>query len=336
MRQPDSPGVGSGATSRRAGGANQAMALWNDRAGLYGAAVNPALRFVQSPKQLPRPPLDGRVVTLDLAFAAGDRFEKSTLPFIETLGLRLAQWIDHHPHPAWGRYDGDPRFLLVDKSVAPACPQLVTPELVEAIGPVEHLFAHADFDGLISAVKFLLGGRPPYPEADEDGRAIDAPGQGFVSSPRGLRLARAIDWSRDAHPGGHESFLRDLSTALCQGHEPSSLAATIDRYDEEARSREAELRKHLVDAERDHPQILVLRLGKMISPSDKKGLLRELEEQATIAVIEEPISVTAATFDTRLRLNQVQGLHGTESFAWGKVRYDDLRPQLVALVEALG
>ncbi|AKU93040.1 hypothetical protein [Vulgatibacter incomptus] len=289
---------------------------------------------MNSPKQLPIPPLEGRVVTLDLAFAAGDRYETATRPFIEELGLRLAKWIDHHPHPAWSRYEGDPRFLLVDKVAAPACPQLVTTELVEEIGEVARIYAHADFDGLISAVKYLRGGIAPYPEADEDSRAIDAPGQGFVCSERGLRLARAIERSRDAHPNQHGAFAISVAEALVSGKEPAELTATIDRLDAEARKRQAGVRKYLDQAELDHPGILVLRLGKLISPSDKKNLLRELEERATIAVIEEPSAVTVATFDTRLRLNDVPGLHGTEGFAWGKARYHELREALIALLES--
>lgn len=295
----------------------------------------PTLRFVNTPKILPIPPLEGRVVTLDLAFAAGDRYESATRPFIEELGLRLARWIDHHPHPAWSRYEGDPRFLLVDKTVAPACPQLVTPELVEEIGEVHHLFAHADFDGMITAVKYLLKGRPPYPEADEDGRAIDAPGQGFVCSERGMRLARAVERSRDAHPNQHGDFMLAMTDALVTGRESAELSAKIDRYDAQARKREAEARKYLDHAVRDHPRIMLLRIPRMISPADKKNLLRELEEQATLGVIEEPSSVTVATFDSRMRLTEIRGLHGTDGFAWGRTRYDDVRAQLVEMVEAL-
>ena len=73
----------------------------------------------------------------------------------------------------------------------------------------------------------------------------------------------------------------------------------------------------------------------MVSPADKKNLLRELEERATLGVIEEPSSVTAATFDTRMRLTEIRGLHGTDGFAWGRARYEDVRAQLVEMVEAL-
>lgn len=295
--------------------------------------MQPELRFVDSPKNLPRPPKSGRVVTLDLAFAAKERFETGTRPFIEALGPRLAKWIDHHPHPAWEAYRDDPRFLLVDKSEAPACPQLVTPERVREIGPVDHILAHADFDGLISAVKFLLGGRSPYPEADEDGRAIDAPGQGYVCSPRGQRLAEAIERSRDSRPREHGNFLREIARALVEDHEAPALTQRIESLREELAERQLELAPLLEGAVRDHPEVLVLRLDRMTSPADKKYLLRALEEQARVGVIEEPQALTVATFDPTLRLNEIPALHGTESFAWGRARYADIRRDLLALLE---
>lgn len=293
----------------------------------------PVLTYVNSPKQLPAAPREGRVVTLDLAFAAGDRYERATRPFIEALGDRLAAWIDHHPHPAWPGYADDPRFLLVDKVEAPACPQLVTPARVAAVGEVDHLFAHADFDGFLCTVKWLLRGELPWPEADEDARAIDAPGQGFVCSERGLRLAHAVERSRDSKPTGHQGFLRELAAALVEGAEPAALTARIDRFTSELLERRGELASLLDHAEDDYPGILVLELSKMVSPGDKKYLLQELEARATLAVIEEPTSVTVATFDNTLRLSRVAALHGTDGFAWGKARYDDIRDDLIELLE---
>ena len=52
--------------------------------------------FVEQPGKLPAPPARGRVAVVDVAFAGGENFEKSTLPFLDALGDRLAIWIDHH------------------------------------------------------------------------------------------------------------------------------------------------------------------------------------------------------------------------------------------------
>ncbi|HTO98934.1 MAG TPA: hypothetical protein VMK66_17915, partial [Myxococcales bacterium] len=100
--------------------------------------------FVEQPGSLPPPPEQGRVAVVDVAFAGGDNFEKSTLPFLQALGDRLAIWIDHHEHPVgWARYRDDPRFLLVPNRIAHACPELVTPEAVRRAGPVDAVVAHA-------------------------------------------------------------------------------------------------------------------------------------------------------------------------------------------------
>jgi hypothetical protein len=59
-----------------------------------------------------------------------EQYERTTLAFIQALGLRLICWIDHHPHAQWAAYAGDDRFLLVPRSLAPAFSPLITPEVV--------------------------------------------------------------------------------------------------------------------------------------------------------------------------------------------------------------
>ena len=106
--------------------------------------------FVEQPGNLPAPPAEGRVAVVDVAFAGGDNYEKSTVPFLQALGDRLAIWVDHHEHPVgWSRFRDDPRFVLVPNRIAHACPELVTPEVVSRAGPVDVVVAHADFDGLL-------------------------------------------------------------------------------------------------------------------------------------------------------------------------------------------
>ncbi|MEM6954653.1 MAG: hypothetical protein AAF645_03165 [Myxococcota bacterium] len=94
-----------------------------------------------TPRRLPRASkLEGRVVVLDVAFASkagGASFEKTTLPFIEGLGERLAMWVDHHDHARHAEYKSDPRFVLHTKAEHGACPEIVTPELVERAGPID-------------------------------------------------------------------------------------------------------------------------------------------------------------------------------------------------------
>lgn len=147
-----------------------------------------------SPRKLPRArELEGRVVVLDVAFASeasSGGFEKITLPFIEALGPRLAGWVDHHDHVMHQRYRADPRFVLATKAEHGACPEMITPDIVGRIGPVETIVCHTDFDGLCSAAKWLRGGVEAYPGADADARAIDT--RTSLPGPTGQRFDRAI------------------------------------------------------------------------------------------------------------------------------------------------
>ena len=124
----------------------------------------------------PASKIEGRVAVLDVAFASeggGASFEKTTLPFIRGLGGRLAAWVDHHDHDRHADYVGDPRFVLTTKAEHGACPELVTPEVVRAAGPVDTVAMHLDLDGIFSGAKWVLGGIEPYEGADADARAID-------------------------------------------------------------------------------------------------------------------------------------------------------------------
>jgi hypothetical protein len=153
----------------------------------------PELAFA-SPRKLPRArDLKGRVVVLDVAFAseaASGGFAKITLPFIEQLGPRLAGWVDHHDHVLHASYKDDPRFVLATKAEHGACPEMVTPAIVERIGHVDTIVCHTDFDGLCSAAKWMLGGKEPYPGADDDARAIDT--RTAQPGPIGHRFDRAL------------------------------------------------------------------------------------------------------------------------------------------------
>jgi hypothetical protein len=155
--------------------------------------ARPELAFA-SPRKLPRArDLRGRVVVLDVAFASeasSGGFEKITLPFIQQLGPRLAGWVDHHDHVRHESYKSDPRFVLATKAEHGACPEMVTPEVIARIGPVDTIVCHTDFDGLCSAAKWIRGGTEPYPGADDDARAIDT--RTAQPGPIGQRFDRAL------------------------------------------------------------------------------------------------------------------------------------------------
>src|SRR5207237_6327524 len=109
----------------------------------------------------------------------------------------------------------DGRVVLVRHRDAHACPELVTEELVARTGPVDEVVAHADLDGLLSAVKFLREGRPPWPEADEDARAVDSPGRGHSLSERARVYVSALDEAAATlRSKQREAFRQDLVAAL--------------------------------------------------------------------------------------------------------------------------
>jgi hypothetical protein len=278
--------------------------------------------FVEQPGSLPAPP-EGRVAVLDVAFAGGDNFARSTLPFLDALEGRLALWIDHHEHPMWSQHRGDPRFLLVPNREAHACPELVTPEVVHRAGKVDAVVAHADFDGLLSAVKFLRGGEPPWPEADEDARAADSPGRGHALSPRGRLYVEALDEAfATLRSKQREALRQELVAALVRA--PAPLPAKLQaRLEDLQRAHAATLGPvgELAAGAREEARgVLVVRVPKDLGRPLKKALLSRLEERAPVAVVVEGRAVTAATFQEDLDLSAVDELAaGRSDYRFGQV-----------------
>ena len=148
-----------------------------------------------SPRLLPRADkLQGRVVVLDIAFAAtvgtSVSFELTTRPFLDGLGDRLAAWVDHHDHERHADFAHDPRFVLATKAEHGACPEMVTPDLVRQTGPIDTICTHVDLDGLYAAAKWALGGKEPYAGADDDARAVDT--RIGTPGPIATRIDRAL------------------------------------------------------------------------------------------------------------------------------------------------
>jgi hypothetical protein len=266
--------------------------------------------FVEQPGALPPPPEQGRVAVVDVAFAGGENFERSTLPFIEALGDRLAIWIDHHEHPlGWARYRDDPRFVLVPNREAHACPELVTPERVKRAGAVDAVYAHADFDGLLSAVKFLRGGVAPWPEADEDARAADSPGRGHSYSEKAKLLSSALDRAQsELRTAQREALRQQIVEALVKGDIPPALE---ERLQQLARAQEqalAPVEALAATAREEAGGVLVVRAEKALPRPVKKALLSRLEERAPIGVVVEGRAITAATFREDLDLSRCDEL----------------------------
>ena len=292
--------------------------------------------FVEQPGNLPAPPAEGRVAVVDVAFAGGDNYEKSTVPFLEALGDRLAIWVDHHEHPVgWSRLRDDPRFVLVPNRIAHACPELVTPEVVSRAGPVDVVVAHADFDGLLSAVKFLRGGTPPWPEADEDARAADSPGRGHAYSPRARRISEALEHAAaELRTAQRESLRQQLVEALVQGAIPPSLQKRIDDLAHAHEEALAPVDALAAQAREEARGVLVARVPKALPRPVKKALLSRLEERAPIGVVVEGRAVTAATFRDDIDLSACDELAaGRSDYRFGQA--DDEGRAIVSRLGAL-
>lgn len=268
---------------------------------------------------MPRPP-KGRVAVLDVAFASGEYFERSTEPFIRALGDRLALWCDHHEHAVgWSKYRDDPRFLLVPNREAHACPELITPEVAARAGKVDALVVHGDFDGVLTAVKLLRGGEAPWPEADEDARAVDSPGRGHRLSERGLRLALAIEEAvASLTSGQRRDFLYQTLFSLVEGQASEALVRRTDEL--AARAAESQARAEELASRsggEELPGVYVVRFDRRLEGRVRKGILRYAEERHPIGVVIEREGantwLTAATFDERIDLSTIDLLDGGRS-----------------------
>lgn len=270
-------------------------------------AAMPHLYFA-SPRALPRPAsLQGRVVVLDIAFAhsqgGGVSYEGTTLPFIQALDARLAAWVDHHDHDRHGDFAGDPRFVLATKADHGACPEMVTPDLVRQVGPIDTIVCHLDLDGLYSAAKWIRGGTEPYPGADDDARAVDT--RTGELGPTGRMIDRAL-----------RARFRDLELKravvgwLVDGMGPGAQRAAIAEAAAEFEDRDRgtrELARRFVRRGR----VAFVDAASMHLPYDKTELLLEGQRAAGVAVVRDSGMITiAADFDSGWNFVSLLGLEG--------------------------
>jgi hypothetical protein len=270
-------------------------------------AALPEIVF-STPRHLPDArKLRGRVAVLDIAFAAdgmGTPFEETTGAFIRALGGRLAAWVDHHDHERQAQFKLDPRFTLATKAEHGACPEMVTPDVVRAAGPVDTLVCHVDLDGLYSAVKWALGGEEPYAGADDDARAVDtrigAPGP----------IGEMVDKALRAHfrdEGLKHRIVRWLVDGRKDkplGREIEEAAADFDRMAQEA--------VRLADLYEVRGKAVFVDAGHLArNPYDKTLLLLEGQKRAAVAIVRDTGMITvAAAFDSGLDFVRLLGLGG--------------------------
>nr|WP_276600763.1 hypothetical protein [Nannocystis sp. ILAH1] len=260
-----------------------------------------------SPRRLPKPAnLRGRVVVLDVAFAAegiGSGFEKITGKFLTGLGARLARWVDHHDHERHAQFRGDSRFVLHTKAEHGACPEIITPQMVEETGPVDTIVAHFDLDGLYSAAKWLLRGVEPYPGADADARAVDTR-IGEVGP-----IGALVDKALRAHYEDTvllNKIVRWLVSGRPRGAEQEAIATAAADFDAMAAEAAALARAYVVE-----DGVALVRVPGNPRAFDKTELLLLGQERAPVAVVVDGQTLNiAASFASGLDFVALLGLGG--------------------------
>ena len=255
----------------------------------------PALVF-SSPRKLPDVKrLAGRVVVLDIAFAAdgmGTPFAATTLAFIKALGSKLAAWVDHHDHDRHGDFANDERFVLCTKAQHGACPEMITPEIVKRAGPIETIVCHLDLDGLYAAAKWIRGGTEPYPGADDDARAVDT--RMGTPSARALRIDKALRARfRD------EGLKMRLVKWLAEGCVDKGFAAELDEAAAELDQKLGETSRLATLFER-RGKAVYIDAGQLSQGAfDKTELLLEGQKIAAVSIVRDAGMITiAAAFDS--------------------------------------
>jgi hypothetical protein len=261
-----------------------------------------------TPRKLPRPgQVLGRVAVLDIAFAgasSGGGFPKITLPFIEGLGDRLRAWVDHHDHELHASYADDPRFVLSTKAEHGACPEMITEALVARVGVIDTIVCHTDFDGLVSAAKWMRSGVEPYPGCDDDARAVDTR-MGVPSA-----LANRFDRALRARPRD-EGLFGLIVRHLASGLRDESLWEPIDRAAADLIPIERETRRAAERYVRLPPGVALLDLGSEFARVDKTLLLLLGQEREPVSVVVDRDNVSvAARFDSGLNFVSLLNLGG--------------------------
>jgi len=282
------------------------------------------------------PPADklaGRVAVLDVAFASdsgGSSFDKTTLPFIRGLGSRLAAWVDHHDHDRHADFAGDTRFVLSTKAQHGACPEMVTPEVVFAAGPVDTLAVHLDLDGIYSGAKWVLGGVEPYPGADDDARAVDT--RRGTPGPIAARIDRALRARFRDETLKHRvvQYLVARTKAPLHWEEIEKAARSIDPLLDQSR--------RIADRYRVEGGVAYVEI-QSAAPFDKTELLLIGQERAPVAVVRDSGALTiAADFESGLDFVKLFHLGGgmPTRVTVPEGRREEVMTKLRALVAARG
>lgn len=222
-----------------------------------------------------------RTIVLDIAFNAGrnnpaQEFNDTTLAFIQALGPRLVAWVDHHDHDEWPEFHSDPRFVLVPRSDAPACPPILTSVLVAKFGTdVDTIICHGDLDGILSACFWMHGGNEPYDGALADSVAADS--RVGTVGPMGSLIENAIKSDpRD------DSIRQDVVSWLVYQDEQAEqhVKSAAENYAETERiTKEVAVQYQIID------KVAFVDARKCVERFDRTALLLAGQRMAQVAIV---------------------------------------------------
>ncbi len=264
--------------------------------------------ILATPRSLPKAAnLPGRVVVLDIAFASnagGMSFEKVTGKFIAELGARLALWVDHHDSDHHAQFASDSRFVLHRKAEHGACPELITPALVAHAGRVESIVCHNDFDGLMSAAKWLRGGHECYPGADSDAFAID------TCSAQSSQLAQIIQRSILTQ-AKNQDWLLSIVSFLASGANNAGMLAEIEQVGKPYRQLQQAAESLAAQFVRAAKDTVLVTVPPDWPAYDRTHLLLLGQAQARIAAVLDRDTLTfAAHYKSGINFLNLFGLSG--------------------------
>ena len=173
-------------------------------------------------------------------------------------------------------------------------------------GPLDAVVAHGDFDGLISAVKFLArrnralagvrrgrsGGGRSRPRTQDDERALAG------------ALCDALGEAQSSlRSRGREALRQALVHALAENPDalPHALNEQLDQLRADFQKTLAPALDLAAQAKLENTGVLVLRVDKPLAKPLKKEVLSDLEARAEVGVVIEGNQITAATFRQELR-----------------------------------
>jgi hypothetical protein len=170
---------------------------------------------------------------------------------------------------------------------------MIDPELVRDTGPIDTILAHFDLDGLYAAAKWLLGGREPYPGADDDARAVDTR-IGEIGAE-----AERIDKALRAHYRDEalkQRIIRYLITGLPPGGDRDAIVTAASDYDRTALGA-----REIAERYRVEHDVAIVEIPSGAGEFDKTELLLLGQERAKVAVVVDGANVSiAAPFDSGL------------------------------------